>query len=137
MKITENLIQLYKQHNGNISAMARELGVSRQAVHQRLKKEGLNGTGNKLDRAEVKLINSKKYNRMELAELLDVVPQTIDRYLDGKLEHANLKYKTKDVVKALLVTKGNVSQASKLLDIGSPSLFRLLKDRNINPKDYK
>ena len=48
------VIKLYNKHNGNMSKMVKELGCSRQRVHQVLKLLGLKGTGSRTPKVKVK-----------------------------------------------------------------------------------
>lgn len=133
-----NLQEMYKTYNGNISAMARELGVSRQTVHERCKKLGLNGTGNKLTRVEQTLVKSTNLTRVEIAEVLSICLQTVDRYLDGKkLIHGNIKYNDSIIIDTLKKYNGNILKSSRELGMHYSVLHRMLKNRKINAKDYK
>ena len=100
------LLQLYEKNKGNLSEIAREMGVSRQAVHQHIKKLGLKGAGKKTKKIKV------------------------------KKEHGNVKYSTELLHDLLIKHRGDISLVAK--DIGTfySCLFRLLKNRNINYKDY-
>lgn len=51
IKYTEKFIkELYLKHNGNVTSMARELGVKQSGISKKCKQYGLKGIGNKLKR---------------------------------------------------------------------------------------
>ena len=37
----EHIVGVYQQHNGNVSRVARELGLSRNTIYKRLKEQGI------------------------------------------------------------------------------------------------
>lgn len=133
-----NLKDLYDIYNGNISAMERELRVSRQTIHQRCKKLGLTGTGNKLLKSDMSLFENKKLTRKDISNILGICTQTVDRYLNcNKLMHGNIKYSDTDIIDSLKKNNGNILKTSQELKIIYSVLHRLLKNRKISAKDYK
>lgn len=133
-----SLQELYDFHNGNFSAIAREVGLSREAVRLWYKKLGLTGTGKRLNKAEVEKIKSQKFTRYEICKILKRNPGTISKYSEGvKLPHGNLKYSNEQIFNALRNSNGNITSAAKDLGTIFSSLSRLLKNRGISAKDFK
>ena len=75
-----NMEDLYSFHNGNISAMAREVGVSRQGLHKRLKKLGLKGTGTRLNKACTDLIERGEMPISKMAKEIGFSSNTVAKY---------------------------------------------------------
>lgn len=135
--IEKELLDLYEFHNGNISQIANKVETSRQNVHNWFKKRGKKGSGIRLTVLDVAIINSGKLTVSELCERLNSHRETIIKHIETKLPHGNMKYSDEEIKNTLIKTNGNILQASKILNMHQPVLFRLLKNRKINAKDYK
>jgi len=132
-----SLDELYDFYNGNIAAMARELGISRQALHQRLNKLGIRGTGARLNKACTDLIKNAKLSRSKLAKETGFSLQTISKHTKKmKLPHANLRHSDHEVIEVLKSVNWNKSKASKIIGYQYNSFIRMLKTRGIKkPQD--
>ena len=124
----ENLKLLHKKHDGNLSAMARELGISRQAMHGRIKRlgiKGLNSTFQERHYRMLKTVQTKTFrkvyykfngNHKKISKHYQICTKTLTRYL-----------RLSGLLDVYPPTRGNISHYGQKIMAGGS---------NENSKDY-
>jgi transcriptional regulator of acetoin/glycerol metabolism len=121
------LLKELTKHDGNISQLAKFIGLNRRSIHRSIKELGITFNKNK---------SKKEGEKSEETDINQVIKDTIDQYKtliqDDKIEkmYDDLPYLSKDIAKTIPHKEMTWKQAEKIFEIEYLT-HHLKKNKNI------